>query len=96
MKSYVWTYRNKKPIGAEFERYYYVKNQDELDEIIEEFLYIDAVTTPSDLEFPVILELENGFAPSFVEVSKEALGKELKKLQKLVEKAEKKSGKARK
>jgi len=88
MKSYVWTYRNKRPVGKEFKRFYVIKNEKQLDDLIEKFLDIDAVTIPAGLKFPVVLELENGFAPSVKEVNLKKLSKELKELQTLVKKME--------
>jgi hypothetical protein len=85
MKSYVWTYnKNKKPVGKEYNRYYLIKNEKQLEDLIEKFIEIDAVITPATLTFPVVLELVSGFAPQFKIANKTAIKKELNKLQKML------------
>jgi hypothetical protein len=85
MKSYVWTYnKNKKPVGREYDRYYLIKNEKQMDDLIKKFIEIDAVTIPAALTFPVMLELVSGFAPQFKIANKTAIRKELNKLQKML------------
>ena len=87
MKSLIWTFVKRKPQAFLVDRYHYIKNQDELDDLVEELLDIDAVSTPVDLTFPVMLEVENGFAPSLIKADVIKMRRELNKLQKMVDKA---------
>ena len=87
MKSYVWTYVEGKPKVFELDRYYLIKNKRQLNKLIDKLLDIDATTIPGELRFPVLLELESGFAPTLVEASLPAIRDDVKKLQKLIKEA---------
>lgn len=80
MKSVVWTYNdNKKPIVYELDRYYFVKNQRQFDKLVDKLLDIDAVFSPADLSYPVILELESGFSITLKKVKEKDLEKSANK-----------------
>jgi len=81
MKTTFYTYRNQKLHLVEKDRFYLVKNKKELDLLIEELLHYDAVTTPYDQDpkFPMLLELQSGFAPVLKYVDNAYVQKVLKK-----------------
>lgn len=85
MKALVWTYENKKPKAYLLDKYYYIKNKDEMDRLIDKLLDIDAVSSPANLVFPVLLELEDGFAPTLVKAKQRSIMGQLNKLQNLVD-----------
>lgn len=58
-----------------------------IDNLIDELIDIDAVSSPVDLTFPVMLEVEDGFAPSLIEADVIKMRRELNNLQKMVDKA---------
>ncbi len=85
MKSVIWTFENKRPKIYSIERYHYIENRKQLDKLIDKLLDIDAVSSPADLRFPVMLELEDGFAPNLVRADLTKMRHELKNLQKMVD-----------
>jgi len=84
VKTVIYTFENFKPVIFEFDRYHFVRDKKALNKLIEKFLSIDAVTTPDELTFPVVLELESGFAPTFRIANKRSLRKQAKNLKKLI------------
>jgi hypothetical protein len=84
MKTIIYTYANMKPVFFELDRYYYIKSEKQLDLLIDKLMDIDAVTSPTELKFPVMLELKSGFSPNLVVADKKAMKSQLVKLQKLV------------
>lgn len=86
MKTVIWTFENKRPKTYTMDRYYYLKSKAELDKLIDKLLDIDAVTTPANLTFPVMLELQDGFGPDLVRADHLKMRQELKKLQNMVDK----------
>lgn len=83
MKTIIYTYIDYKPIFFELDRYYHIKNEKQLNLLIDKLLDIDAVSTPIKLTFPVMLELKSGFAPRLIIADKRAIKSQLNKLQKL-------------
>ncbi len=79
LKSTVWTYRNKKQVFINADRFYVANSKKELDKIIYSLTDIDAVTHPTlpdDVKYPIYLELENlSFGPSLTWVEKSVVQK---------------------
>jgi hypothetical protein len=86
MKTIIYSYENFKPVFYTLDRYYYIKNQRQLDNLIEKLLDIDAVFHPFEIKFPVILELRDGFGPELKIASRAKMKKELNKMQALLNK----------
>lgn len=90
MKVNVWSYRNKKQVFFEKDRFYVVKSHDHLNEIIFKLMDIDAVSStelPKDVKFPVYFELENlSFGPTLVWVEKKVVLKAIEQEQKSLKK----------
>jgi hypothetical protein len=88
LKTNIYTYKNKKPVFYELQRFYKVKTKDQLSVLIEELLNldIDAVITPSeeDLQFPAVLELKAGFGLTLEEVRVKKIKREIGYLKSLV------------
>lgn len=88
LKTTIYTFKNKKPVFFDLKRFYKVKNQKEMDKVVNNLmnLNIDAVSSPcpEDIVFPAVLELQSGFSLSLKNVNKKRLRKEIKKLKKIV------------
>ena len=70
MKTIIYTYRNRKPVFFELDRYYLLKTGNEYTALVDMLLDIDAVSVPffpeDRIKFPVLLELKPGFAPHLI------------------------------
>lgn len=61
MKTIIYTYKKKEVVLIEKPRFYFLENEEELKKITYDLMEIDAVTYPTHLDFPCILELQKGF-----------------------------------
>lgn len=86
LKSTVWTYRDKKKVFIQVDRFYVANSKKELDNIIFALTDIDAVTHPTlpdNVEYPIYLELENlSFGPSLTWVEKSVVQKAITETEK--------------
>lgn len=78
MKTTIYTYRNKKVVLITRPRFYVVRNQKELDEVIDGLMDVDAVISPvGEVPFPAVIELESGFGPNLLLSTKRQMKKAL-------------------
>lgn len=88
LKTTVYTFKNKKPVFYEVQRFYKVKNESDLDKLINQLLdlNIDAVSSPcyENLNFPCILEMQSGFSLKLKEINYKKIEKECTELKKLL------------
>lgn len=89
MKTTVWTYRNKRVVLFEKDKFYFLKSKKDLDSLIEDLLDIDAVShNVEDTDsYPMVLKLKAGFSPQLKKVSLKEYKKELVKASEKILKA---------
>lgn len=80
MKTTIYTYRNEKVVLLEADKYYYVENKKQLDEVIDNLIQIDAVSSPSRISYPCILKLKSGFGCELELADKYDVQRDLAKL----------------
>lgn len=74
----IYTYRNRKVVLVQRPEFYFLKDKQDYDKLVDSLLDIDATSSPSELKFPCVLRLETGFAPNLVETSVEEYEKAIK------------------
>lgn len=90
MKTAVYTFKNKKPILIEVNKYYFLKNNKELNDLVYQLSEIDAVAYPTSEEikkYPIILKIKKlSFGFNFeIATPKEYLA-ELKSSKRIIDK----------
>lgn len=88
MTTIIYSFKNKKPVFFELQRFYKVKNAKKLDKLIDKLLdlEIDAVGSPmpEDLSFPCVLELQSGFSLNLKPVNIKNIKQNIKNLKRLI------------